>query len=235
MLLLVQVMLAGLCCIGNCPGGVAPGNPGRSTFVASPVQLAHVVALPADTVPAGVIQAEQVVIAAVGEYWERAFPDLFGKPYRGPRILGGYVGDQGPTCGDDPAPAFNAFYCDNGDFLAWDQNLMINGYRRIGVSWVYLIIAHEWGHAIQARIRHRQVSVASELQADCLAGATLAGARADGLITMPTDAATQLGRTLAANADKYPWTRGRDHGNATERIAAYNLGVRSGVHACLEH
>jgi hypothetical protein len=227
-LLLTQVMLVGLCV-------VALGSPPRSALVASPVQLARVVAVPADDIPVGVVQAEQVVVGAVGEYWSGTYPDLFDRAYRGPRILGGYVGDQGPTCGGDPSSGFNAFYCDSGDFLAWDQNLMVDGYRRIGVSWVYLIIAHEWGHAIQARIRHRQVSVATELQADCLAGAALAGAQAASLIAMPADVATQLGRTLAANADKYPWTRSRDHGNATERIAAYNLGVQRGARACLAH
>jgi len=59
------------------------------------------------------------------------------------------------------------------------EALMGAGYQKIGRAWVYLIIAHEWGHAIQARLSRRMVSVAAELQADCLAGATLAGAQRD--------------------------------------------------------
>jgi hypothetical protein len=77
------------------------------------------------------------------------------------------------------------------------------------------------------------VSVAVELQADCLAGATLAGAQQDGLIQLRPGVDRELGAALTALADSYPWTNKRDHGNAQQRIGAYNLGVRQGVPGCL--
>jgi predicted metalloprotease len=107
------------------------------------------------------------------------------------------------------------------------------GYRKVGNAWVYLIVAHEWGHAIQSRLNRYQVSVAAELQADCLAGATLTGARRDGLIRAQPGDSQKLGATLTALADTYPWTNQRDHGNSSQRIGSFNLGAERGAQACL--
>jgi hypothetical protein len=41
---------------------------------------------------------------------------------------------------------------------------------------LYLVVAHEWGHAIQARLNPDIQAVRRELQADCLAGAAIFGA-----------------------------------------------------------
>jgi predicted metalloprotease len=106
---------------------------------------------------------------------------------------------------------------------------MAAGYERIGDAWVYLIIAHEWGHAIQARLQADQVSVAAELQADCFAGATLRRRR-------PRPAAVrarghqELQETLTAVADDFPWTKQSDHGDAQQRISAFNQGAQGGGH-----
>ena len=110
---------------------------------------------------------------------------------------------------------------------------MAAGYERIGDAWVYLIIAHEWGHAIQARLRADQVSVAAELQADCLAGATLFGAAERGLLRFERGDTQELQETLAAVADDFPWTTESDHGDARQRISAFNQGAQGGVRACL--
>jgi predicted metalloprotease len=178
-------------------------------------------------------QDERTAVAAVDAYWRRHFREFFGRSYSSPTVVGGYIGTRGPSCGSQPAQPMNAFYCPSRDFLAWDQNLMSLGYRRVGDSWVYLIIAHEWGHAIQARVSKRLVSVADELQADCLAGAALSGARRDGLLRMEPGDDQEIASSLAALADASPWTSRADHGNAQQRIAAYNKGARSGVRGCI--
>ena len=176
---------------------------------------------------------EQAAVTAVDTFWRRRFTEQFGQPYQGPRVAGAYTGTHGPPCGGEPASVpFNAVYCRPGDFVAWDDNLMTAGYSQIGDAWVYLIIAHEWGHAIQARLRSERVSVAAELQADCLAGAALQGAADDGLITIEPGDDEEIARTLAAVADDYPWTEVSDHGNAEERTSAFNTGVTGGVAAC---
>ena len=87
-------------------------------------------------------------------------------------------------------------------------------------------------HAIQARLSRRMVSVAAELQADCLAGAELAGAQRDGTLAGEPGDAEQIARTLTALSDAYPWTKQTDHGNSEQRITAYRRGFQSGVPAC---
>ena len=110
---------------------------------------------------------------------------------------------------------------------------MAAGYEQIGDAWVYLIIAHEWGHAIQARLERDRVSVQAELQADCLAGASLFGAARAGLVTLEPGDTEELAQTLAAVADDYPWTDESDHGNARERTSAFSAGANGGVKACV--
>jgi uncharacterized protein len=176
---------------------------------------------------------ERGAVTAVDTFWRRYFTEQAGQPYQGPRVAGSYVGTNGPPCGGEPESVpFNAVYCLPGDFVAWDDNLMMAGYSQIGDAWVYLIIAHEWGHAIQARLREDRVSVAAELQADCLAGAALQGAADEGLITAEPGDSDEIAATLAAVADDYPWTDVSDHGNAEERTSAFNTGVQGGVRAC---
>jgi uncharacterized protein len=176
---------------------------------------------------------ERTAVNAVNQFWTRHFSEYFGRAYHAPKVIGGYTAGNGPRCGGAPAEDFNAFYCKPSDYLAWDQALMSAGYDKIGNAWVYLIIAHEWGHAIQARVNRSLVSQAGELQADCLGAAALTGAVRDGTLQAePTDA-EQISQTLAAAADKYPWTSNRDHGDAAQRSRAFNLGKSQGVKACL--
>ena len=127
----------------------------------------------------------------------------------------------------------NAYYCPAGDFLAWDEELMAAGYRQIGDAWVYLIIAHEWGHAIQARLQREQVSVAAELQADCLAGAALQGSVDDGVLAIEPGDTQEITDTLVAVADDFPWSDSSSHGNAEQRVGAFNLGVSDGLRGCI--
>ncbi len=171
-------------------------------------------------------------VAATDGFWRRTFADEFGRSYRPPRVAGGYLGEDGPSCAGEPSVPFNAIYCPAEDFIAWDENLMAAGYEQIGDAWVYLIIAHEWGHAIQARLERDRVSVAAELQADCLAGATIFGAARLGLVDLEPGDTEELARTLTAVADDFPWTTERDHGNARQRTSAFDTGAQDGVSAC---
>jgi hypothetical protein len=226
---LTAVVLVTACTVTTDPQEVpAPAEPSTSSTAPAPTVTGTVdrAAMKTD---------EQAAVSAVDAFWRRYFAEQPGQPqYRGPRVAGSYVGTNGPPCGGEPESVpFNAVYCRPGDFVAWDDNLMAAGYQQIGDAWVYLIIAHEWGHAIQARLRADRVSVAAELQADCLAGAALQGAADDGLIEIEPGDSEEIARTLAAVADDYPWTDVSDHGNAEQRTAAFNAGVEGGVPACL--
>ncbi len=223
---LVTVLLAGCAfTVGSGDAGSGGGAPGRAADSGEgPIGDVNQDDLAAD------------VRSAVGvsdAFWREAFPEQFRRSYRPPQVRGGYRGTSGPTCGGQPSVAFNAFYCPSEDFLAWDDNLMAAGYQQIGDAWVYLIIAHEWAHAIQARLQSDQVSVAAELQADCLAGATLFGAAERGFLEFERGDTQELAETLAAVADDYPWTEERDHGDARQRTSAFSQGAERGVAACV--
>ena len=45
---------------------------------------------------------EQDAVNAVDSFWRRHFAELFGQPYRSPRVAGSYVGTDGPPCGGEP-------------------------------------------------------------------------------------------------------------------------------------
>lgn len=175
---------------------------------------------------------ERSAVRIMGEFWDQWFADQ-GLRYVPPTVEGGYVGSDGPSCAGEPSVPGNAYYCPSGNFLAWDEDLMRAGYTQIGDAWVYLVIAHEWGHAIQAQLPDRFVSQAVELQADCLAGASLEGAARAGLVQIEPGDAQEIADTLQAVADDYPWTDESSHGNARQRTAAFQQGVSDGVEGCL--
>ena len=220
--LLAAVLLGGCAIAVDSGGGSSSGGGGSGTD--SPIDSVNRTDLDED---------ERGAVSATDAYWRETFPDDFRQSYRPPRVLGGYVGEDGPSCGGQPSVPFNAFYCPSQDFLAWDENLMAAGYERIGDAWVYLIIAHEWGHAIQARLRADQVSVAAELQADCLAGATLQGSVDDGDLILEPGDTQEIADTLVAVADDYPWSDSSSHGDAQERTNAFSTGAQGGLRACV--
>ncbi|HEX2314680.1 MAG TPA: neutral zinc metallopeptidase [Thermomonospora sp.] len=168
-------------------------------------------------------------------YWRTHWSEFFTGTYRSPRVHGGYDGDDlstAPTCAGQPASRNNAFYCIPEDYIAWDDNLMRTGYAQ-GDAWVYLVIAHEWGHAIQNRLRMNHVARATELQADCLAGAALYGARRDGTLLFEDGDVKELSNGLVAVGDDTEWTNPQDHGDPIERITAFGKGRDGGVRACI--
>ena len=70
----------------------------------------------------------------------------------------------------------NAFYCVKSNFIAYDDvALMPRLAETFGTFSVALVLAHEWGHAIQDRAGNDgEQTVYLEQQADCFAGAFLA-------------------------------------------------------------
>ncbi|MBA9006776.1 neutral zinc metallopeptidase [Thermomonospora cellulosilytica] len=193
---------------------------------------------PGQGAPVNESELQQDIASArqvVDGYWRQHWSELFTGVYRSPRVHGAYDGNDlagAPTCGGQPATKFNAYYCIPEDYIAWDINLMRAGYAE-GDAWVYLIIAHEWGHAIQNRLKMDLVAQQKELQADCLAGATLYGAKADGTLLFEDGDVKELSNGLVAVGDDTEWTNPQDHGDPIERITAFGRGRDGGVRACL--
>ena len=103
----------------------------------------------------------------------------------------------------------------------------------MGASFIGAVFAQEWGPPVQGRLALPYQAVADELQADCLAGAALAGATADGLIQWDAGDVQEISDSLDALADETPWTDPDSHGDSSQRVDAYNQGVENGPNGCL--
>jgi uncharacterized protein len=217
-------------------GFIAAVPLGGGAYTDSAAQVRASATLSQAPTPDEIAQDTDLAVQAVNGFWARHWSEFFTGTYKPPRVSGTYssaTGD-GPTCGGRPAAVpDNAFYCATGeDFLAWDAQLMNRG-AQYGDAWVYLVVAHEWGHAIQYRLDRSLTSAAPELQADCFAGAALYGAARDGAIVFEQGDEREIMAGLSALADETPWTMQGDHGNARQREESFGLGRSGGVTACL--
>jgi len=179
----------------------------------------------------------------VERFWAANYPKVADGARFQP-VEGGYhpytENDPPPPCGQEQGiyqP--NAFYCPAGDFVAWDaQNLIPQLQNDYGPLLVGLVMAHEYGHAIQARLgRMRAATVVLEQQADCFSGAWLADVLAGRSTAFRDISPAQLDNTVAGVLvlRDQPGTPARAegaHGNAFDRIRAVQEGVENGATKC---
>lgn len=169
--------------------------------------------------------------SATNGYWARHWSEFFAGSYSSPNVTGLYDSRVTPIpCAGSLWTSDNAWYCAATDSVGFDLAFMERVYE-LGDSFIYFVVAHEWGHAIQARLNPDYQRMAGELQADCLAGAALFGAARDGAIRWEAGDMQELAATLTNVADKFPWTNVGDHGNASQRTASLNTGA-AGPMAC---
>ena len=176
------------------------------------------------------------VIGSLEDYWSRVLPAELGATYTDPARYVYYrpEEDKGPSCGGEPAPPKNAFYCPPGDFIAWDETgLLIPYYVQAGDFAAAFVLAHEFGHAMQARLPQKEErGVLNELQADCFAGAWAGDMQRQGLL----DAGDLDEATLAVfSARDLPGTEFTDpaaHGTGFERTRAFSDGYEGGPKTC---
>lgn len=169
-------------------------------------------------------------------YWATHWGDFFTGEYVSPSIYGAYVGEENPPCGADTEPLpENAYYCPDEDYIAYDVAWFVEMFDDsvVGDAFVYFVLSHEWGHAIQARLDETLQSQSAELQADCLAAAVLSGSVVDGTLEIEPGDRGEIFTALALAVDEYEWGDPAAHGSADERIEAYQLGESGGVAACL--
>ena len=160
-----------------------------------------------------------------GGIW-RAYPGVSNIPGCG-KALSRYRDVQG-----------NAFYCRTGaDFVAYDDaTLFPQLYRRYGVLALGLVLAHEWGHAIQYRADVNGETILLEQQADCFAGswmAHVARGEAPGLTLGPKDLTSSLSGMLSY-ADPVGITSDQQgaHGSGFDRVGAFEDGYLNAAAKC---
>jgi predicted metalloprotease len=182
----------------------------------------------------------------VERFWKGAFPKVAGgRAFQA--IRGGFhpytETTPPPDCGGQPFEYQpNAFYCPDGDFIAWDaQQLIPQLQEAFGPLLVGVVMAHEYGHAIQSRLGATgQPTVVLEQQADCYAGAWLADVQAGRSTAFKKPSATQVDNTVAGilmlrDQPGTPALAEGAHGNAFDRVRALQEGVQQGVAKCASY
>ena len=192
----------------------------------------------------------QASLADIQDFWRETFPATYGMPYTdlSGGIWASYPDRAEPLpsgCPGDPAEQYvaqgNAFYCGNGDYMAYDDYDLIPALTKaFGDSAVGVVFAHEFGHAIQARagvLGPDTPTVYFEQQADCFAGAWTAHvARGESSRLTFGDDDVKAGLS-AMVAVKDPTLgenvfQGSAHGTAFDRVGAFENGFKGGAVAC---
>jgi predicted metalloprotease len=181
----------------------------------------------------------------VTAYWEQTYPEVYGGEFVPVAGFYPYGPDTDPPpCGTPPPEyemiAGNAFYCPGDDIIAWDEHsLMPELNDEYGAFTVAIVIAHEFGHAIQDRFGTSDRTVDLELQADCFAGAWtahVADGNADGFGPGDIDLDKTVAGMIAIR--DAPGTSPDDpyaHGSGFDRVSAFQDGYESGAVKCAEY
>lgn len=196
--------------------------------------------LPEIANPTGPRQYRKLVdgtFVLLSEFWAKKFK-AEGEEPPFPKRLVSYEGKSDEVrCDGEPAVPMNAFYCPKNTTIAWDSDLLLGDfYRYVGDAGVAFLLAHEYGHFIQDKIdiqNRFRLTIESELNADCLAGAFLHRLESEfGRLTSADINSLAFGVTELADPRGVPWWNPQAHGTVAERADALDVGLERGLKAC---
>lgn len=191
-------------------------------------------------------------IDSIEEFWANEYPRVYDGEYL--PLVGGVHGHRPDN--DDPLPSGcdfegayadveeNAFYCDDGDFIVFDDEILFPTFaEEFGVVVIGVVMAHEWGHVIQSPMRNDVLDwyrvTTLELQADCFAGAWTAHARDEGVggrsISDRDITASLLGLVQLGDRPGDAPTDPAAHGSAFDRVSAFQEGFIGGTEPCVTY
>lgn len=189
--------------------------------------------------------------AAFGDiqaFWTETFPATYGAEFEplGGGIFAGYPSRTAPIpgCGGgnssyDDVASRGAFYCIDGDFMAYDDEVLLPKLvNELGKEAVAVVLAHEFGHAVQARANEwNQPGVLKEQQADCFAGAWSAHVASGGSdVIRFDDADVRAGLVAMMNVrdpvDGDGLANPQAHGTGFDRVGAFQDGFIGGADRC---
>ena len=163
------------------------------------------------------------------------YPRVYGGDYVPiSQLLAYHDVQDAPFCNAFRLRLRNAFYCEAEDYIAWDEHgLMLPLYKDAGEFAVAFVLAHEWGHAVEARARaNLPANVFGELQADCFAGAYATWAEARALLRPGGTDAAIFAMYQRRDPAGTPWLSEDAHGSALDRIRAFSAGIDGGAELC---
>jgi predicted metalloprotease len=180
----------------------------------------------------------------LSEIWARIFAEN-RLTYRNP-ALKRYVSNNFARCGTEYLPVNNAYYCQPDDviwydpiFLARVKKTVADRSKQSADAVPVVVVAHEWGHAVAARLGYgkRTVGTSVESDADCYAGAATRELINSRRLPVTAIRETEQMFELLAEPDSratgsFADSLFRSHGVKSERKLAFNFGADSGIKSC---
>lgn len=197
-------------------------------------------------------QFVSVTLADTEEVWTQVFAEQLNLDYT-PAVLVLYKGVTQSPCGG-ASGATGPFYCPGDKKVYLDTDFFVTMEQRLGAKGDFAsayVVAHEIGHHVQDELgilaqsntlrgqvsetESNEISVRTELQADCLAGiwarqaSDRFGTIQPGDLQEAVNAAQQIGDdTLARNAGREAMPHTFTHGTSDQRARWFQIGVKSG-------
>jgi predicted metalloprotease len=190
-------------------------------------------------------------LADLETFWSQQFPEVYGSEFL--PLQGGYFSvdpdgsdpreyPQGVGCGLDLSEAAsNAFYCQdsrspNSDAITYDRAFLGELADEYGRFLPALVMAHEFGHAVQGRVGMPGSSIATETQADCMAGAWSAwvagGAAEHSQLREPELDEVLGGYFLLRDPVGTSTAEESAHGSYFDRVSGFQDGFDGGPEVC---
>jgi predicted metalloprotease len=186
-------------------------------------------------------------ISDIEEFWEATFGATFDGNFEPVTELISWDAngfDDIAFCGDSTYGIVNAGYCLDDHTIGWDRGELLPALEQAhGDMGVAMVLAHEYGHAIQYQTGMSDddtPTLVAEQQADCLAGSYMRWVAEDNSPRFTLSTADGLNNVLASvigfrdpllNVDD-PEVGVDEHGSAFERVSAFQFGFTDGVQAC---
>ncbi|MFV8050440.1 neutral zinc metallopeptidase [Mycobacterium sp. 48b] len=185
-------------------------------------------------------------VSDLEEFWSGAYSEAFDGEFQPVRALISWDAESfdGEFCGMETYGLVNAAFCKPDRTIGWDRGVLMPGLRRQnGDMGAVMVLAHEYGHAIQQQaglIDRKTPTLVAEQQADCLAGTYMRWVAQGDSQRFALSTADGLNKLLAAViAFRDPLlTEAQaqvgidEHGSAFERISAFQFGFTDGPAAC---
>lgn len=191
------------------------------------------------------------VLKTTETVWERVFRENGWGQYPHPKLVL-YSGLTPTACGTGQAQ-MGPFYCPADQKVYIDLQFFRDTGKRLGVKGDFAqgyVIAHEVGHHVQNRLgileqvnrarqsnarQANQVSVLSELQADCFAGLWAYQLHREGEVLEPGDIEEAMKAAAAVGDDRiqksqqgYAVPDSFTHGSSEQRVSWFTRGLKSG-------
>ena len=255
----VLVLLAGACSAPQDPSEAGAGTPKPAGLVSNgPWTTTQVAGLPVADGPNGLRkdgpaptskaentdggELDRVALAALDDvqaFWKANFPGQY-VPVK--RVLSYSSTDGGPTaCGEPTKGVVNAFYCSSENTVAWDRAVLLPLLdRKFGELSIATVLAHEIGHSVQFQLKDvtgETPQIIAEQQADCYAGAFFRSIAEGGSERFQVSTGSGLNQILQTlffvrDAPGKTVEGDRAHGNAFDRVTAFQEGFGDGFTRC---